>query len=548
MHEELSPEAAERYPLAEFTDDYGRAQEMATVASVTPASVRGRDRGPAGGGRPGQAEHPRLRPDSAAGSCCRSTDDEMAWSPNLVFPGLGPGERLVRRARVPEARPDPGRDGTPLAEGPACADPRRWARPPQSVAGRSRRPPPSGTGERCPARVPARHADRDQRPRARLRPRARRTARAGSCSRSAARRATRRDGARLKASPCRASPFTPPSTRASSRPRWPRSAASFGGVAVLDARNGSVLALAGIAFSAPQPPGSTFKVITTTAALEAGVVELTDQFPVQTSATVGGREVANANNEACGGSFVEAFAQSCNSVFVAARPQDRLGAPGRSGGALRLQLSPRACSTPGGHRGREPAPEHHPPVDPRRPRPRGERDRPGPGAGDAAARWPRWPRRSPTAVSAEPTGDRQRPQAGARGEARAGHARRRWRRPCASLMIAWSTAGTGTAAALPGVQVAGKTGTAELGPKPLEPGKEPRPGRSPSRRSTPGSPGSRPPSDPKLVAAAMVVDAHGDGGTMAAPIVREVLAAGLGAVRCQARFRRPPRSTTGSRA
>ena len=34
MHEELSPKAARRYPLAQFTDDYGRAQETATVASV----------------------------------------------------------------------------------------------------------------------------------------------------------------------------------------------------------------------------------------------------------------------------------------------------------------------------------------------------------------------------------------------------------------------------------------------------------------------------------------------------------------------------------
>jgi len=41
-----------------------------------------------------------------------------------------------------------------------------------------------------------------------------------------------------------------------------------GGVAVLDARNGDVRALAGQAFSAPQPPGSIFKVITTAAALQ----------------------------------------------------------------------------------------------------------------------------------------------------------------------------------------------------------------------------------------------------------------------------------------
>ncbi len=41
-----------------------------------------------------------------------------------------------------------------------------------------------------------------------------------------------------------------------------------GGIAVLDARNGAVRGLAGQAFSAPQPPGSTFKMVTTTAALQ----------------------------------------------------------------------------------------------------------------------------------------------------------------------------------------------------------------------------------------------------------------------------------------
>ena len=121
--------------------------------------------------------------------------------------------------------------------------------------------------------------------------------------------------------PVPGNPCTRRSTPTSSRRRSRRSAASYGGVAVLDARNGSVLALAGIAFSGPQPPGSTFKIITTTAALDAGVVKLTDQFPIQTSTVVEGREIANAHNEACGGSFVEAFAESCNSVFAPLGPK-----------------------------------------------------------------------------------------------------------------------------------------------------------------------------------------------------------------------------------
>jgi cell division protein FtsI/penicillin-binding protein 2 len=74
--------------------------------------------------------------------------------------------------------------------------------------------------------------------------------------------------------------------------------------------------LAGIAFSAPQPPGSTFKIVTTTAALEARVVKPSTTFPVQTRTLIDGVPLENANGESCGGSFTQSFAQSCNSVFA----------------------------------------------------------------------------------------------------------------------------------------------------------------------------------------------------------------------------------------
>jgi peptidoglycan glycosyltransferase len=93
-------------------------------------------------------------------------------------------------------------------------------------------------------------------------------------------------------------------------------------------------------------------------------------------------------------------------------------------------------------------------------------------------------------------------------------------------MVRAVNAGTGTAAALPGVDVAGKTGTAELGR--LEPGRGGPPGAVAEQKVDAWFLAFAPASDPKLAVAAMVVDAGGDGGAVAAPIVREVLATGVG--------------------
>ena len=59
-----------------------------------------------------------------------------------------------------------------------------------------------------------------------------------------------------------------------------------------------------------------FKIITTTAALQADKVTLDEEFPVLDGINVGGRFIANANDELCGGDFRASFAHSCNSVFA----------------------------------------------------------------------------------------------------------------------------------------------------------------------------------------------------------------------------------------
>jgi penicillin-binding protein A len=93
------------------------------------------------------------------------------------------------------------------------------------------------------------------------------------------------------------------------------------------------------------------------------------------------------------------------------------------------------------------------------------------------------------------------------------------------MMISVVQAGTGVAAQIPGIQVAGKTGTAELGPKP---GAPPAPPGQETDQLVDGwficfAPARK----PKLAVAVMLIDASGDGGTTAAPIARSILSSAL---------------------
>ena len=56
-------------------------------------------------------------------------------------------------------------------------------------------------------------------------------------------------------------------------------AGQYAGIAVMDPRTGGLEALAGIAFSALQPPGSTMKIVTTVAALQAHLVTPEHRLP-----------------------------------------------------------------------------------------------------------------------------------------------------------------------------------------------------------------------------------------------------------------------------
>jgi len=519
MHEEISPQAAERYPLAEFTDEYRKSESKATVVSVSTGEVSEDDSG-------GEtvAVVPVTLDTNAFGRISGHVDlplddDRVVWTPNLTFPGLGANERLVRRTRVGDRAPILARDGTPLAEGPATGRSSPLGLSAQNVTGELSSPRPReartlfarGFSPGMPTGSSGLELAFDERL----------AGRPGGELVALARGGEQQVlGGRLIAA-SRPVPGKPVHTTID--PVLQRAAVAalgsqFGGVAVLDARKGSVLALAGIAFSGPQPPGSTFKLITTTAALEAGVVKLTDTFPIQTSTVVGGREVANAHDEACGGTFVQAFAESCNSVFVPLGP--KVGSDGLVGTAERYGFNAppslydeealRAVDVP------ESTIPKSIPDDL-------ELGVSAIGQGEVLATPLEMASvaqtianrgtRSPTPI----VRDHDLAPAAQPVRVTSGEVATTLRK----LMIQVVTSGTGTAAALPGAQVAGKTGTAELGP--LEPGQE-----DSEQKVDAWFTAFAPASDPKLAAAAMVVNASGDGGTVAAPIIRQVLEQGLG--------------------
>jgi hypothetical protein len=524
MHEQISPATAARHPLGPFTSAYEKAQRTATVAAVSTGEVYESEAD--SGERPAAIMPVSFETDAfgeVSGSIRLPLDgDRVAWSPNLVFPGLGESDVLVRRTRVPERAPILARDGTPLAEGPATARSSPLGTAAQVAVGEVSSPSAAQDRELTRAGFPPGSAT-------------------GTSGLELAfnGRLAGRPGGELVAVPSGGAEAQDPSTAIAGSepvpgrplhttidPGLQRAAAvalggQYGGLAVLDAQDGSVRALAGIAFSGPQPPGSTFKLITTTAALDAGIVKPTDEFPIQTSAVVGGREVANAHGEACGGTFVEAFAESCNSVFVPLGP--KLGSDRLVDEAERYGFN-----SPPSLFDDEALATMDPPQStiPTSIEDDVELGVTAIGQGEVLAT----PLEMASVAQAIANDGIRSPTAMVRD---------RSLRPSASpvrvtssetaatlraLMIRVVTAGTGTAAALPGVQVAGKTGTAELGPKAGATGEEGTVEQDVDAWFTGFAPAAR----PKLVAAAMIVNASGDGGTVAAPIVREVLGAGLG--------------------
>ncbi len=500
MYDLLDDASREVHTRREFQAAYRRAAATATATGIRADDPEGE--------RDGSVAVPvevRTRVFGTVPATLRLPvhDEKVTWGPLLAFPGLRRREALARASEPPERATLLSRNDKVLAEGPATAR----SSPLEAIAGSI-----AGT------LMPEETATERRALWARGFPRMWPTGQNG-LEHAFEERLAGRPGGRLFAgdrviAEARARPAPPVRTTIDTRLQEAAVTAlagRFGGIAALDPRNGEIRALAGLAFSAPQPPGSTFKIVTTTAALEEDLVKPSTEFPVETFALIDGVELQNANGESCGGSFRDSFAHSCNSVFgplgVEVGSEALVDASERFGwnqeptvaGEVPSTLPPSAeiksdleiASTAIGQFRTLATPLVMASV-----------------AQTIAADGVRY---LPTLALGERT-ERVRVTS------------RRVARTIASMMVDVVEYGTGTAAALPRVKVAGKTGTAELEDTRNAETGETAPS-DPSNTDawfTAYAPAAR----PELAVAVMLVRA-GSGGAVAAPAARVVLEAAL---------------------
>ncbi|HEY0390177.1 MAG TPA: penicillin-binding transpeptidase domain-containing protein [Solirubrobacterales bacterium] len=440
----------------------------------------------------------------------------IAWDPSLVFPGLHRGERLESQIELAPRAAILAADGTPLAEGPAEARAHPIGSSAIDVTGEV------GAAEESDAEALARKGFAPDTP----------VGVSGLEQAFNARLAGKPGGSLIAVSEdgsggrtiAEADPSPGAPVKTTIDPDLQESAVSalagrVGGIALLDSRNGDVRALAGQAFSAPQPPGSTFKTITTTAALEKGVVSLDDEFEITDGVNVGGRFIENANGEYCGGSFREAFAESCNADFAPLGP--KIGNDDLVETAERFGFN----SPPTLY-----APRIVAEVDPEEstiPTEIGDELDLGVsaiGQGEVLAT----PLQMASVAQTIANGGVREPTSIVANEKLRPEAKpvrvmsKKTADQLTELMVGVVTGGTGTAGAIAEAQVAGKTGTAELGPRAGEENAE-----HPQQRKDAWFAAFAPAEKAKLAIGVLLIEAEAAGGEVAAPAAAQVLSAGL---------------------
>jgi penicillin-binding protein A len=503
MYALLDRLSRERISEARFAAAYEAAATTATLAAIVPVHV---------GGRSGDVIPVLMRARTRLFGTLRQTlrvtltgsgsGASIRYSGTLLFPGLRAGERLARRSSLPRRGTLLASDGTPLAEGPARTSPipdvaaqiagTLGAIPADEVAQYEAKGYPAG------AKVGLDGLERIFQDRL-----------AGTPG------GTLRAGARVLATskPIPGRTVTTTIVPAIERASVAAMGGHYAGIAAMNPRTGAVLALAGVAFSAVQPPGSTMKIITATAALQAHAVKLTDTFPIQTSATIDGFTLQNANGEACGGTFLNAFAVSCNSVFAP------LGA--KLGGPKLVAMAERfGFNHPVPIAGA--AESTIPPADQIGDALAVGSSAIGQGKVQASAL-------QMTDVAATIAMGGRRPIPTVLAHQRPHFVRvtsRHVAHLVQQMMIAVVQFGTGVSAQIPGVTVAGKTGTAELR-NTVQPSTDPNAPPPDSAGNTDAwFVGYAPVGRPKIVVGALF-PAQGAGGQTAAPPVHDVLEAAL---------------------
>jgi penicillin-binding protein A len=452
----------------------------------------------------------------------------VAWSRSLAFPGLRPGELLSRDTSLPRRAPLLARDGSVLAEGvPATA-----AGAPVLEATRSS---PLGAvadavlGTIGPVPSSRRTALEQQGVPAQA------IVGLSGLELALDDRLRGAPGGELLAGTralAHATPHPAPPLRTTVSPALQQAAVTalggqYGGIVAMQPSTGQILAVAGLGLDALQPPGSTFKMITVTGVLSAKIASPHTVFPYATYATLDGVRLNNANGEECGGTLELAFAVSCNSVFTPLGV--KLGASRLVATAERLGFN-HAPGIAGASESTLPAASEI----------QGELDvgSTAIGQGQVLAS----PLEMATVAATVADGGRRPQPTFLPGRAAAGVQAMSpsVARTVRHLMIGVVREGTGTAAAIPGVTVAGKTGTAELktactsspaaetsSTESHESAKEGCQGTESEAANTDAWFAAFAPAlHPRIVVCVMLVK-DGAGGATAAPVAREVLEAAL---------------------
>jgi cell division protein FtsI/penicillin-binding protein 2 len=313
MYAELTPDTAAAYSEDEFTAAYEDAAEDATATGVAIGELDGpRSEGESEVVAADVGVETNAFGEVSGEVAVPVADGAVAWEPNVTFPGLQPGEKLDRKTRAPERASILASDGKPLAEGPSTARTSPYGTAAASVAGTMAAPKRQQAQELAAIGFPKSTLVGDSGLEQAFNSRLLGTP-GGQLL------AVAEDGESrvlAESEPVEGEPVQTTIDGTLQEITVSALGSAFGGAAVLDAQTGEVRALAGLAYSSPQAPGSTMKIVTTVAALEDGKVKLDDEFPVVNGANVGGRFISNAGGEYCGGTFVESFAHSCNSVFA----------------------------------------------------------------------------------------------------------------------------------------------------------------------------------------------------------------------------------------